>query len=345
MSIYKEEGLPPRFIRYALQIEYASNKQIKDDPELKRNITRMKTFFGKRLESLEKNNVIKRGIIKNRGQLKYYLKLLGEEDLDLIHKKGHGKGHDKGVKYFINDIAYKESLKNQNKESIDFFPSDKIKAFQGKDDLEKHIIYGLSDDLFKNIFNQNDRNLVMNNLKKIDIFLDEIYKIKEKRFFEERDKLIDILQRNTKSSKIKNILSEIKDHLYGIFFNYIALNLYEGADICTSKTLFFFVFGYPLKKEININQEIRIRKNISDAMNKLFNLKDKKSVDSYLEEFCRIWSKSFFYKDYDLSLGEIKELIQWGWDNKEFIKLAIPIEIAYSKFHIYSDNYSLQNNY
>lgn len=119
---YKDVGLRPMYIRYALENDHTKQEEKKENGESGRNISRMQEFFGHKLENLEKTSLIKRDCIKSREHLNYYLRLLGEKNLGVIEKKGEYKG----VVYLIKDESYIEGRKHHDKVILDYYSSNDI---------------------------------------------------------------------------------------------------------------------------------------------------------------------------------------------------------------------------
>ena len=73
----RKEGLEQKQIRYALERDYATQEQVRNDLQVSNNIKKIKEFYeGEKLYSLDvlyKSGLIERGCINSRSKLDYYL--------------------------------------------------------------------------------------------------------------------------------------------------------------------------------------------------------------------------------------------------------------------------------
>lgn len=234
----------------------------------------------------------------------------------------------------------REGIRIQNKTALDFFSSDNIKSFPIKpnEPTTQRILYGLSDEIY-GLFDDNDRKKIKANLDEIEKNIQEISILKMKAYNEETDRGVQEFLDNTKSNTIKSLLREDGFSFIGMFHHSMVLNKNTPHDIYHSKDKFFYHFGLLTGKYSP--SHVYVQKEILDFMRDYFFEGGKytnKSPEFRIKKFCSIWSLCYFKKDYGFSLSDITELIQWGWDNRDFFEMFAPMSIAFSRYDEYETN-------
>ena len=342
LAEYKNIGLRSIEIQYSLENnngelhkkEIEMNKKpLKDrNGEFENNLVKIKCKIPvEKLDYLEKNNRIVKGCIRHRSQLSYYLELLcvGDNNLGVIEKEGSYKK----IKYFINNNVYKLSIIDMGKKNYDSFPIDKIKLIdkriEGSSDIfVSHFLYGISDRLYKEIFDNKDRNKINENIKKIYSCIQEIENIKLDKFETEWKKKVENFIKKCKSNKIKICFKENYNRLISMF-EIVASHFMTNdnrVDETKNKYDYFFHFGIPSKKASRNTHWIK--KQISEAMEKYLKNYSKENMKSYLRE----WSLGFFDKNYNFSKSDVFDIINFGWNNREIFFSFKPYEVEYSMF-------------
>jgi len=329
---FKEEGLRHLYILYAINPD--KFKKQKNKKESNRNIDRMKFFFDIKLEELYKKQQVIRGCINTKETLMHYLRKLKKLNvIELIGEKHKNK------KYKINENVYRIGLRLQNKESLDFFPPEKINYFniKAKNIFNKEyikrkvIIYGLSEENLKN--KSEEKKHIDNLLNEIDIVFEIILNKKFELWKKENKKRLRNFIDTTKNDRIKKFLKEKNIGVLGVFSSLIDFSKYEKnqIDLLKSKKHFFSQFKYGIPIE-NLNKTLD-KENI-DFIEDL-----KRLIDDLNDvEYSKSWCKTFFHKEYNLTRMDIYEIIEWVWDNKDFFDEYFPMDLALSVYGSYSDN-------
>ncbi len=345
----KTEGLTLKQIQYALMEDHCLNTVGKETHNFLDDRIQMLTNKGLlkkyKMKSIKRKKKLREKNKKNEKAEK--AKVIRVNILSFLEKLANNVNaiyKDEDNKYKLQPDFYKEGIRLENKERFDFFPLDKIMFFPVEYPrypkemiLGGHVIYGLSDEIYSNLFDDDDRGTIKNSLEKIESILKNIYDIKMKRLHEERDRRLKDFMESTKSDNIKEFLRK-EGHLpYGMFYNGIALSEWDGVDILHSKTIFFYSFKYCTRFSAPIDEKTIIEGDeYVTYMKKWMDEMDEK-------EFCTRWSKNFFREDFGFSKSDIEEILQWGWDNRDLFEMCIPVEIAYSRYDKITD-YQLINH-
>jgi hypothetical protein len=179
---YKNIGLRPMFIRFALETEYATPEQIKEDSELARNVSRMKKFFGDRLKRLHQTDRIAKGCINSREHLNYYLQLL-RRTLGVIEKKGEHKK----VRYIIKQCYYNEGKRSLDITVLDHYSLTDIFEYESPHAVQRrpHVlepilrVYGMDANVVKHAGHVGMKEKLLSTLDKIEELSLEISQLKD----------------------------------------------------------------------------------------------------------------------------------------------------------------------
>lgn len=299
-------------LRYVLVDDNYKNS---NSPQEKLKIARIKNDFNdpkyRKLINSDRGRV-KQNCITSAANLRKYLRKLKKPPIDMIYK-------DKQGIYHLSDYGI---LRQENKDVLDFFPPQQIKKIDAEGHLQTHLLYGISEELY-NKFKLEEKEDIKKNLDTIDRCFRKIQDIKETNIKCILNQITKELKETINNKKIKQLPKEKNIIISGCIWNVIDLNQWRGIDICSSKTLFFNAFG--IRKGGYIESGMVIRSEIYN-----FPLNTEKDVN----KFCIVWSETFFRKDYQLTMGDIHEIIEWAWKNRDTFKMLIPFEIAYSRFGI-----------
>jgi hypothetical protein len=209
-----------------------------------------------------------------------------------------------------------ELFKLENKEILNFYSQNQIMKISIKSNkrlheslIETHILYGISNDMFNKMSNDY-KETIHSNLDKIDESFRNIQEIKQKYQFEiseELDNITEKLKKSIDNEKIKQIPKKKNDLIWIKILGRLMDLQYSGKDICTLKKKdFFYQFGSEV-------------------------IKKEKAVDAYIGAG-KEWSLEYLGEDYDLTLDDVFNIINWAWDNRDIFGMYLPIEIAYSRF-------------
>ena len=159
-------------------------------------------------------------------------------------------------------------------------------------------------------------------------------------FNEETEKRIQNFLDKTKSDTIKSLLKEDDFAFIGILLHPMIIYKNTPYDVSQSKDKFFYHFG--LYSGRSPTSPVYERKEISDVLQDCFSEGGKytnRSLEFRIKKFCSIWSLCYFgKKDYEFSMSDIRELIQWGWDNRKLFEAYSPMSIAFSRYDEYDYN-------
>jgi len=323
-------GLRPLHFRYVLEQGYRESKDVR----VVRTISRMQEFFGTELNQLIRSKRIVEGCITSKNNLTKFLNSLRAPTLNLIEK--YGSRPD--VRYKIKNDIQKQILRIENKKALDLFPAEKIMDITSKSSLSKHIIYGLSG---KNLMalSERDRNDIedcINHIEEeINKKINKIKKIKTKLFGKELDDRIDILINKTKSIRIRELLKENNIKLWAVIQNVFLMNKH------CSKTQFYrslaWIFQIPDRKSgESVNYNILISSSGKELRDFLKNRPKTKTLPKKkIDEYCGVWSKNFFGKDFNFSVRDIFELIEWAWNNRDLYLEYYPLSLAFCSYSEY----------
>ena len=308
------------------------------DPRVKSNIKRLKIFFGDKLDFLIKDGRVIPDCITTNQNLTKFLNNLKNPPMVALEKIGDNLD----VRYYIKEEFYNEAKRRENILALNFFPRNNIKSFpvNPNEPTTQRILYGLSDEIY-GLFDDDDKKRVKANLDEIEKNIQEIFVLKAKAFNEETEKRIQEFLDNTKSETIKSLLREDGDSLVDMFHMSMVCLKNTPGDISNSKNNFFNHFGILTENIERYFSSDYQRKEISDFMQDYFFEGGKYtniSQEFRIKKFCSIWSLCFFEKDYGFSLSDIRELIQWGWENRGFIEMFAPMSIAFSRYDEYATN-------
>lgn len=357
-----KQSLYFREIYYILSPKnYIDQLKISNDLELQHNIKRMKKKFDDILNKLyspivingeETESLIKKGCITSRDQLRYYLKVLGEKRLDVIVRRGKGKK----ARYSIKKDIYEEKIKLQNQEALDLFPKNLIIECSVDSYTRKDVLYGMP----TRVFNVH-KKLILDSLKEIRKNVKILEKIKNEDLVTQvkwriQEFIEELSSKKIKVASNKKIREAFRENGYNfwVFTQYVLIyksnwNAQEKWNIGTerpiSKSAFYEGMGwiseisgekYPISRPEYVPSPVG--KNLSIVLygKELYEffcdapdtLTSKREADIY----CKRWSEHFFLKNYNFSLEEIKEAIDWGWDNRDIFYEFYPLSIAFSTY-------------
>jgi hypothetical protein len=319
-------GLRPLHFRYVLEQGYRESK----DVQVVRTISRMQEFFGTELNQLIRSKRIVESCITSKSNLTKFLNSLRTPTLNLIEK--YGSRPD--VRYKIKNDVQKQILRIENKKALDLFPAEKIMDITSRSSLSKHIIYGLSGkDLMA--LSERDRNDVENCISHIEEEINKIKKIKTKLFGKELDERIGIFIHKTKSIRIRTFLEENAIKLWAVIQNVFLMNKH------CSKTQFYrslaWIFQIPDRKSgESVSYNILILSSGKELRDFLKNRPETKTLPKKkIDEYCGAWSKNFFGKDFNFSVRDIFELIEWAWNNRDLYFENYPLSLAFCRYSEY----------
>jgi hypothetical protein len=287
------KGLRPIHIRYALEKNF--NEKSNNDDEFLYNVNRAKELFGNRLSQLEQRDLIKKGCIKGREHLHYYLNILTglkQKRLDVVQKTGYSKS----ATYKLKKGFFRELFRFRCNQAIYLYPSDSIQELREKrNELFRHYLFGLPTSWYIN-FNKHDKKLIETNLNEINTRLSEIQIIKFNFVYNETEKRMEKFYQSTTSDNIKNLLRESPQ----IFFTCLMeLSGFEKihntyiADIWTDLS-----YLYNFKNGLPENSMFKLFASWIDAQNK-------------------------FNQD------EINELKEWEQNNRDLLEKIYPMFVSY----------------
>lgn len=329
-------GFRPMQFRYVLEKGYKNTQYVRVRRELKR-------FFGDRLEFLINDGRVVPGCITSKQNLSIFLNNLKNQPLNMIESS------KENVRYRIKKDFYNEGLRIQNKAVIDGFPMDKIMSFPYDLPSEypnKHpthdipfklILYGLSEDTYAK-FTDNEKKGIENCLSAIEWHIENIEEIIVKASIDDRKKRTNIFLRKTKSEKIKKALREKNLNLWSALRDLLRENRrwyiwYKMGDMCSSelkeisKSIFYRSFGWIFKVPgqkrfygqgpwhvVSRSYENELQHFIADYL--MFGSSEDIS-ENEVKEYLKAWSEAFFLEDYEFSLDEVEEIIEWCWNNRD----------------------------
>lgn len=164
-TVDPKEGLEAKHFRFLLMKEYATEKQIKNDPQTAYNYRKMTEFFQAHPPSRDF-----KGVIKDRSQLSHYLNhRLGEG------KNGLGLIHKKGRKYFITDKGKVAFTRYIIKKNLDSYPSSEITPYYRGN--HAHVFFGITPEDIRSLSEEEKkliderRNLIFDKLLEIEIII------------------------------------------------------------------------------------------------------------------------------------------------------------------------------
>lgn len=293
ISFKKEGGLHVRAMEYALNPEkYIESRTSENGLS---DDEELQCNIRRNKQNLFNKEIVEKGVLKSREQLHYYLRIL--VGLNVIGKKGEWKK----TKYFIMNDAYNLGLRIQNKGALDLFPGDYIFTPHADTKGRKVLLYGLSESLYHKL--GDDKKIIDGCLKEINQAVEKILTSFIKLEENDSKKREEDFLKSTENKKIKELLKNGVEVLYA-FYPRIGYNkLFESQiDLTSSKPDFKLFFTHLITRGYNMEEG----------------------------EFCKIWSNKYFHHDYNLSLKDINELLEWVWDNRDFFNMIYPINMALS---------------
>lgn len=365
----KKTGLKPVQFRYTLEKNYQNPKfcpickkkytsvkskhcpkcdsKLEIDSRIKSTIKKLEPWFGEKLIELSDTKAIISECITSKQNLKKFLDNLERPPLKALYKTGQKPD----IRYHLKKEFYNEGIRLENKDGIDACPQKDIryvpiknKRIDGSESrVGGHVIYGLSDEIYNNMFDDKDREFVQNGLKRINRFLDKLYDLKMSKYLEEEKRRLQRLLNSTNSNEIKRFIKKDGVFLSGEIYNGVVINqdMEDTIDITQSKKYFFLKFGIPFKMQPGKTlPPVYIHKELLEALHKYFFNKKKINRESF-DKYVQIWSNCLTRdcKDtYNFTLSEIEEMLQWGWDNLDFFIKWRYLGIMYSRYDLYEKN-------
>ncbi len=322
------KGLKQIHFRYVLVKGYKKS----DKKQVQNNIKVLKIFFGDRIDFLIEKGLIIPECITSKQNLTKFLNKLEKYPITAIEKIDSNSD----VRYHIKKEFFNEMERRNNIYALNFFPQNQMISFNFGKNMEEshriHTIYGLSDKTFQELFNDEDRKTVETYLKKIDTILDSIKDIRISRLDDEINRRLYIFYKSTKNDKIKNFIKTKSFLLINFFYNGIAKNevISGNLDVLHSKNKFIltYIYGYYCYESEPFS--IETRKNIEKFITVLDSIEEK--------EFCKVWNETFLGKNYNFTVADIEEILDWGWDNMDLFEMFFPVDMSYSRYDRYLGN-------
>lgn len=302
-------------------------------------------------ETMEKYNFRPKSLYNEDSQFSRDLKELVDygilENKKIPQKKGKPKSYYRPKKEFKNE-SKNEGLRLQNKKALDLFPSKKIidfnimeKNIYNEEYIDKKVIlYGLSRELLKNM--PDEKKYIDKLLIKLDQTFKKIINKKSELWEKENKKRLNHFLKKTKNNRIKKVLVDQDIEVLGNFSFFVDGSKYENqrshntkkVDVTKSKALFILQFKYGTS--ISIGGRTTRIKSYSD----IFTFKNDNTFMDFIryvdnlsdKEYCKLWCKTFFHKEYNLTRKDIYEIIEWVWDNRDFFDMFFPMDLALSAY-------------
>jgi len=233
--------------------------------------------------------------------------------------------YKKDKKYFINDVFFNTGLKIQNKEVLDSYNCNNITSFPIDNSLSKNILYGLSKDLF-NKFNDDEKSLIKKSIGQIE---EKLRLIEELKFKKLNNIWIERIENFCNEVKNKKIKKAFKENMHQFLFMYTVLfvpvgNSFKRKKPPTEEEYFSYAYGAPIREFEGYLQKLKQTNN--------------KNYKLFLKEFTKIWSETWFKKDYFFSPQDIEQIIHWAYQYLEEEYNLFPNGIAYSRYSEYKRN-------
>jgi len=330
---------------------YDNQSEISDDLEFQHNRERRKRIFGDILDKIYAPiyykgdmfaSLVKQGCITNKRQLRYYISVLGEKGLNVIGQKGYAKK----ARYFIKETIYREAVRIQNQMALDIFPRNMI-IKNSYDTKRTDVLYGLSEKLFN-----AHKKSITNNLEEIEKRIRNIEKIKDEDLMRQVKWRITNFIDKLPNGNIKEAF-EYNGYNFWVTTQYVLMfrskwKSWGKRDVDSaaliSKDVFYEGMSWPWQIEggkypldspnyVPFGEKLPFLLRGGDLYKFLLGMSSEKlSKDDVIAEYRRLWSWRFFFKDFDFSLGEIKKMIKWGWDNRDLFYEYFPLSVAFSSY-------------
>jgi len=324
-EFYGKTGLRPIQFRYALEKGYRNSEDIR----VQRSKVELRRFFGNKLSYLESNDRIISGCITSKNNLSKFLRNLQHPLINAIERKGSRPD----IRYRIKTEFYNEGIRIRNRKAINIFSNDMIMDFSKEMRTRvKHIIYGLPPD----ILDYQKKMSIKESLQKIE---KELEKIEDIIIYEVGDiiqKSISRFSQRTKSPTLKKFLKQHKIKVWALAQDALS------ADEDCSKSAFYealgWIFEVPGVRATTFSgANVIINVGLGDGLLEFIKGKRRKLTKNEVKKYTKAWSENSFGMDYGFSLSDIQEMLEWGWNNREFFYKYYPLSIAYSRYREYED--------
>lgn len=349
-----KEGLGLKDIQYALMKDHylsvigadVHNRLDERVEELVRSdkVKKYKMKIIKRKKKRSRKNKEEHDKAANiRNNVFNFLKKLSNPKINAIYKEHK--------KYKIREDFRNEGLRLQNKSALDFFSQDKIMDFSIKSRPAKHILYGLSTEIYDK-FSSDEKNIIQESLEKMGENIGVIEKIKIKTMLNELEERTNLFLNKTQSERIKKALKEHHSALWDAAQIAILDNSLRDKGIqnqwkihsSISKLTFYCALGwiFTFPEEEDLTRKIQYHPVINSPYGiKLYNFikqlpnKSIKLTQNKIKKYLTAWSENFFSEDYKFLIDDINEMIEWSWNNRDLFFDFFPMSIAFSS---YKDN-------